>query len=125
MSHALAVELSAEKNIMSWRGAALIAEAIDITREQPQLHIAGMVIEPDAPKAETFRQFLPPGSRDPRRGFVGTVMRDIALKIIGAATPAALDWLEDNGAGARRKLPVFYAARSGARTATFDYYISI
>ena len=101
--------------------ATLIAEAVDIFRQDPDARIVGMVIESDAPEAKTFRQLLPPDSRGPSQGFVGIVPREIALQLLGAAAPAALDWLEDDGNGRSRRLPVIYAARTGLRTAAVEY----
>jgi hypothetical protein len=49
------------------------------------------------------------------------VTRDLALEILASSTPALLDWLEDEGDGPRRKLPVVHAAARGMRTTAFDY----
>jgi hypothetical protein len=89
----------------------------------PDARVVGMVIESDAPEAESLRQLLPLGARVPSQGFVGIVPREIALQILGAAAPAALDWLEDESNGRKRKLPVIYAARTGLRTAALEYQV--
>jgi len=101
--------------------AALIAQARLTHREQPGLRVVGLVIEPDAPEAEAFRRLLPPELRATSQGFVGTMPRDVAVRLLGEISPAALDWLEDDGAGPRRCLPVIYAAKQGVRTTSIEY----
>ena len=103
--------------------AALIAQARLTHREQPGLRVVGLVIEPDAPEAEAFRQILPPEVRTADQGFVGTMPRDVAVRLLGEIAPGALDWLEDDGAGARRCLPVIYAAKRGVRTTSIEYEV--
>ena len=39
--------------------ATLIAEAIDIQRQNPGIRLVGMVIEPDAPEADAIQPFQP------------------------------------------------------------------
>jgi hypothetical protein len=39
--------------------AALVEQALATYREQPELRVVGMVIEPDAPEVEAFRWILP------------------------------------------------------------------
>jgi hypothetical protein len=81
------------------------------------------VIEPDAPEAEAFRQILLPDLRVAGQGLVGTLPRDVAVRLLGEMAPGALDWLEDEGAGARRLLPVIYAAKRGVRTTSIEYEV--
>jgi len=52
---------------------------------------------------------------------VGIISREIALQVLGAAAPASLDWLEDEGNEGQRSLPVIYAARTGLRIASIAY----
>jgi hypothetical protein len=47
--------------------------------------------------------------------------RDVAVRQLGSTAPGALDWLEDDGTGARRRLPVIYAAKRGVRTTSIQY----
>jgi hypothetical protein len=101
--------------------AALVEQALATHREQPGLRIVGLVIEPDAPEADAFRQILPPEFRAAGQGFVGTIPRDVAVRLLGEMAPGALDWLEDGGTGARRRLPVIYAAKRGVRTTLIEY----
>jgi hypothetical protein len=75
-------------------------------------------MQQDVPEAEALRQFLPPEAGNPRQGVVGTMAREVALRILGASAPVALDWLEDNVDGGRRVLPVVDAANEPARSAT-------
>jgi hypothetical protein len=56
--------------------AALVEQALATHREQPELRVVGLVIEPDAPEAEAFRQILPPVHRAADQDFVGTMPRD-------------------------------------------------
>jgi len=92
-------------------------------REQPGLRVVGLVIEPDAPEAEAFRQILPPELRVAGQGFVGTMPRDVAIRLLGEMAPGALDWLEDDGTGARGCLPVIHAAKRGVRTTAIEYEV--
>ena len=103
--------------------AALIAQALGTHREQPDLRVVGLVIEPDAPEAEAFRQILPPELRAADQGFVGTIPRHIAVGLLASLAPGALDWLEDDRTGARRRLPVIYAAKRGIRTTSIEYEV--
>ena len=101
--------------------AALVEQALATHLEQPGLRVVGLVIEPDAPEAEAFRRLLPPELRAAGQGFVGTMPRDIAVRLLGEIAPGALDWLEDDGAGARQRLPVIFAAKRGVRTTSIEY----
>jgi hypothetical protein len=101
--------------------AALVEQALATHRELPDLRVVGLVIEPDAPEVEAFRQILPPGVRTADQGFVGMMPREVAVRLLGEMAPGALDWLEDDGAGARRLLPVIYAAKRGVRTTSIEY----
>jgi hypothetical protein len=47
--------------------------------------------------------------------------RDVAVRLLAEIAPGALDWLEDDGAGTRRRLPVIYAAKRGIRTTSIEY----
>jgi hypothetical protein len=101
--------------------AALVEQALATHRGQPDLRVVGLVIEPDAPEAEAFLRLVPPALRAAGQGFVGTMPRDVAVRLLGEIAPGALDWLDDDGAGARRRLPVIYAAKRGVRTTSIEY----
>ena len=103
--------------------AALVEQALATHREQSGLRVVGLVIEPDAPEAEAFRRILPPELRVAGQGLVGTMPRDIAVRLLGEIARGALDWLEDDGAGPRRCLPVIYAAKRGVRTTSIEYEV--
>jgi hypothetical protein len=103
--------------------ASLIAQALTTHREVPDLRVVGLVIEPDAPEAEAFRRLLPPELQAADHGFVGTMPREVAVRLLGSIAPGALDWIEDDGAGARRRLPVIYAAKRGVRTTSIEYEV--
>jgi hypothetical protein len=103
--------------------AALVEQAIATHLEHPGLRVVGLVIEPEAPEAEAFRRLLPPEHRGAGQGLVGTLPRDVAVRLLGEIAAGAIDWLEEDGAGARRSLPVVYAAKRGVRTTSIEYEV--
>jgi hypothetical protein len=101
--------------------AALVEQTLASHRELPDLRVVGLVIEPDAPEAEAFRRPLPPEHRAVDRGLVFTMPRDAAVRLLGAIAPGVLDWIEDDRAGPRRRLPVIHVAKRGVRTTSIEY----
>jgi len=66
---------------------------------------------------------MPAARRASDQVLVGTMPRDVAVRLLGEIAPSALDWIEDDGAGGRRCLPVIYAANRGVRTTTIEYEV--
>lgn len=101
-------------------GAALIAQAKDVARERPDERIVGVVAEKDTPEAA---HLLGIGARvnRARDGSVSALIsRESAKKHLVNMTPQLLEWLEDDGEGSHRKLPVIHAARRGLRTTALE-----
>jgi hypothetical protein len=79
---------------------------------------------PDAPEAEAFRRLLPPDLWAAGQGFLGTMPRDVVLRLLASIAPGTLDLLEDEGMGAPWRLPIIYAARRGVRPTSIEYEVS-
>jgi hypothetical protein len=99
----------------------LVARAIEIARNRPELRIVGLVAEADAPEAQSLRAAPSEVLRGADGSVAAILTRESALILLGAATPGLLDSLKDEDGGPRRALPVIHAARRGMRTTTNEY----
>ncbi len=99
----------------------LVARAIATARERPDLRVVALVAEADAPEAPSLRA-LPSEVLRGADGSVALIMtRDSAKDLLVAANPWLLEFLEDEGYGPRRGLPLIHAARRGMRTSVIEY----
>jgi hypothetical protein len=101
--------------------ADLIKRAIVLAREQPGLRFVAFVAEAGTPEAA----MLGAAQKDVLRGADGSVAafvtRESAKKMLGEVTPQLLEWLEDEGEGQLRRLPVIHAASGGMRCGSIEY----
>jgi hypothetical protein len=69
-----------------------------------------------------FRQAIEAQSGEPftGAGFVGLVPREVAVQILRASTPAALEWLAPDEPG-DTKLPVAVMMTAGTRMGVVNY----
>ena len=100
----------------------LIAKAKDLARDRPGERFVVIVAETDAPEVKLLRANPPSGLFHAPGGSIAAFLtRDEAKKYLGKITPQLLDWLEDEGDGTCRKLPVIHAAKRGMRTTAIEY----
>lgn len=99
----------------------LIAKAKFLARDRPGERFVAVVAEAETPEAKLLLAKPSEVLRAPGGSVAGFVMRDNAKKFLGQITPQLLDWLEDEGEGSHRKLPVIHAARGRMRTASIEY----
>ncbi len=99
----------------------LIAQVVELARTQPDQRFVALVAEADAPEAPSLRAAPAGVSRAPDGTVAALVTRESALNMLGAMTPGLLDWLDDEGPGPLRRLPVIHAARRRMRTTSFEY----
>jgi hypothetical protein len=101
--------------------AELMKRAIVLAREQPDLRFVAFVAEAGTPEAA----MLGVAQKDVLRGADGSVAafvtRESAKKMLGEITPQLLEWLEDEGDGKRRRLPVIHAGPKGMRAGSILY----
>lgn len=94
--------------------AALVADALELLREHPELEVVGLILDADASEASAMRQALEraTGQNFAGRGFIGVAPRQFVLQILRANAPASLDWLPASGA---RVLPLVAVTKGGVR----------
>lgn len=112
-----------EEQQQSWEGLegakqALLADAMDLHRTNPDFEIVGLVAEADSSEAAPFLEALrqATGQEPAGRGVMLLVPRDFILAILKANAPALLDWLPPSRtATGGRVLPLCAATKSGYR----------
>lgn len=97
--------------------------AIELSRREPELRFVAFVAEADAPEAKELRQAKGEILAASDGSVAALVTRESAKGMLAGASPSLLDWLEDEGSGSNRKLPVIHAARRGMRTTTIEYVL--
>src|SRR5688572_16204272 len=100
--------------------AGLVAEVLKARRETPDARPVALVAEADTSEAESMRG-QPGVLVGPDGSAAALITRESAKKLLAQATPQLLEFLDDEGNGRRRKLPVIHAARRGTATAAIEY----
>lgn len=97
--------------------AALVADALEILREHPQLEVVGLIVDGDASEAAAMRKALEEATRQSfaGRGFVGVAPRQFVLEILRANASASLEWLPAASTGSSRVLPLVAITKGGVR----------
>lgn len=108
-------------DVVEQHRAGLVARATAIARSRPHLRLVALVVEADAPEAPGLRAIRSEVLHGIDGSVATIVTRRSAQDLLGAATPGLLDWLDDEGDGPRRRLPVIHAARRGMRTTAIEY----
>src|SRR5688572_22244041 len=82
----------------------LVARAIKLALDSPDLNLVALVAEADSSEAASLRR-APGDVLHGKDGSVAVLItRDSAKKFLGQVTPVLLDWLEDVGEGSVLKL---------------------
>lgn len=113
----------------SWEGLegakkALLAEAMELHRVQPDLEVVGLVAEANSSEAAPFLAALKQatGQVPTERGIMILVPRDFLLTILRANAPATLDWLPSSRTPTgSRVLPLCAATKNGYRFGSVAY----
>lgn len=108
---------------MDQHGPSLAKEAAQVTAQQPEAQLVGLIVTPDAAEAKRLAEALSKATgQDLRgRGFVGLVPREFALTILRSNAPATLDWLSPDSEEGKRRLPLVVATKDGFRLGASDY----
>ncbi len=87
--------------------AALVADALEILREHPQLEVVGLIVDGDASEAAALQKALEHATRQSfaGRGFVGVAPRQFVLEFLRANAPATLEWLPADPRGSVFRVP--------------------
>lgn len=97
--------------------AALVADALEMLREHPEIDVAGLILDADASEACAMRKALDQatGQDFAGRGFIGVVPRQFVLEILRANAPATLDWFPASTNQGARVLPLVAVTKRGVR----------
>ena len=104
--------------------AALLADALELLREHPDLEVVGLILDADASEAAAFRSAIEQatGQTFAGRGFLGVAPRQFVIQILRANAPATLDWLPASTMpGGDRALPLVASTKQGVRFGAVTY----
>ena len=103
----------------------LVDEAREAARDQPDLHMAAVVLDRAAPETEVFiRTFQPVATVAdlPGRGVVSLVPRRWLKEVLRELQPQLMEHLQPPiAADGRRLLPILAASKNGAMMMTVGY----
>ncbi|MBL8842564.1 MAG: hypothetical protein JNL90_13675 [Planctomycetes bacterium] len=107
--------------------AALAVEAARIAAEAPDVAaagLAGLIVTPEAPEAETLLQAIGLPAEAAQSGFLGIVPRELAAAILRDVAAEAVDELarlEAKVAEGQRPLAIVLLAKDGLRLGLASY----
>ena len=91
---------------------ALAEEARRAVAEHPAVDFVGVIMDADAPEAAAFFAAVEQQTGQPMRaeGVKGVFPRTMAVEMLKASTPRALEWLESSGPD---RLPILVMLKGG------------
>jgi hypothetical protein len=103
--------------ILAEHRAALVADALDLRRDHPDLEVVGLILDADASEASAMWKAIEQatGQSFPRKGFLGVAPRQFILQLLRANAPATLEWLPPSSSGGAHVLPLVAVTKSGVR----------